>query len=207
MAYVKRWAPRSFKPLELRAPTLLPGEGRAVRGDARSVVHDLSKVDLAYLDPPYNQHRYFTNYHIWETLVAWDRPPHYGIACKRLDSRDPATKSVFNRKPEMPAALRQLVADVRAEVVVLSYNDESWVSLTELVEICSVHGHVAVLAFDSKRYVGAQIGIHGPTGEKVGTVSHLRNVEYLLVAGPKDVVTEMTAPYDDGTAARPARRG
>ena len=53
-------------------------------------------VDLMYLDPPYNQHRYFTNYHIWETLVRWDAPEHYGIACKRIDSRDDATKSVFN---------------------------------------------------------------------------------------------------------------
>ena len=30
----------------------------------------LGHFDLAYLDPPYNQHRYFTNYHVWETLVA-----------------------------------------------------------------------------------------------------------------------------------------
>jgi len=37
-----------------------------------------------------------------------------------------------------------------------------------------------VLAFDSKRYVGAQIGIHNPQGEKVGKVARLRNVEYLV---------------------------
>ena len=34
MAYVKQWAPRSFKPLELRVPELLAGPGAAVRGDA-----------------------------------------------------------------------------------------------------------------------------------------------------------------------------
>jgi adenine-specific DNA-methyltransferase len=50
------------------------------------------------------------------------------------------------------------------------------------------HQEVRMLAFDSKRYVGAQIGIHGPTGEKVGTVSRLRNVEYLFVAGPTERV-------------------
>ena len=51
-----------------------------------------------YLDPPYNQHRYFTNYHVWETLVRWDEPAHYGIACKRVDARDDSTRSVFNSK-------------------------------------------------------------------------------------------------------------
>ncbi len=38
---------------------------------------------------------------------------------------------------------------------------------------------------DFKRYVGAQIGIHDPSGRKVGTVSHLRNTETLFVVGPE----------------------
>lgn len=183
MAYVKQWAKRSYKPLELRRPDLLAGTGRAVRADALEVAGSLGSFDFAYLDPPYNQHRYFTNYHVWETLVAWDAPEHYGVACKRVDARDPATKSVFNAKRAMPGALRAVIKAVDARLVVVSYNDESWVGIDDLVEACSAHGRVEVLAFDSKRYVGAQIGIHSPTGERVGEVSHLRNVEYVLVAG------------------------
>jgi len=195
MAYVKEWSARSFHRLELREPDLLDGPGRALRADATEVVGELPEVDLAYLDPPYNQHRYFTNYHIWETLVAWDAPDHYGIACKRIDSRDPSTKSVFNATRAMPAALAATVAGVRAGVVVLSYNNESWVGLDDLVAMGAERGAVRVLAFDSKRYVGAQIGIHGPDGTKVGAVSHLRNLEYVLVAGDRAVVDRMTAPF------------
>ena len=46
-----------------------------------------------------------------------------------------------------------------------------------------------------RRYVGAQIGIHNPKGEKVGEVSHLTNREYLFVAGPDAarIVTDATA--------------
>jgi adenine-specific DNA-methyltransferase len=199
MAYVKSWATRSFNPLELRMPELLPGPGRAVRGDACKLAGSLGTFDVAYLDPPYNQHRYFTNYHIWETLVAWDAPEHYGIACKRMDSRDDATKSVFNLTRQMPPALRQVIADVDARVVVVSYNDESWVSLEQLVEMCEVHGYVTALAFDSKRYVGAQIGIYNPSGDKVGKISHLRNLEYVLVAGAERDVKRVAAPYSAST--------
>ena len=78
MAFLKQWAPRAGNDLELRVPELLPGPGRAVRGDALDLVKTLPRTDLAYIDPPYNQHRYFTNYHIWETLVRWDAPEHYG---------------------------------------------------------------------------------------------------------------------------------
>jgi len=41
----------------------------------------------------------------------------------------------------------------------------------------------------------AQIGIYNPSGEKVGEVARLRNLEYVVVAGPKGEVEAMTAPY------------
>lgn len=191
MAYLKQWAPRSYRDLELRVPQLLPGTGRALRCDATDAVLELADVDFAYVDPPYNQHRYFTNYHVWETLVRWDAPDHYGVACKRVDSRNPETKSAFNRRREMPSALREVLAKLRARVVVVSYNDEAWVAPAEIEDWLRDAGHedVRVLGFDSKRYVGAQIGIHDPQGRKVGKVSHLRNTEYLVVAGPRDQVS------------------
>jgi adenine-specific DNA-methyltransferase len=165
----------------------------------------LGSFDLAYLDPPYNQHRYFTNYHVWETLVAWDHPEHYGVACKRLDARDDATKSAFNKRREMPAALRACIDGVDAEVVVVSYNDESWLTLDDLRDMVAARGHVEVLAFESKRYVGAQIGIHNPAGVKVGEVGRLRNLEYVVVAGPRETVARMAVPYrGDAVSAVPS---
>ena len=188
MAYVKQWSKRSYNPLDLRRPSLLPGSGAAARMDAQDFVNRAEPVDLAYLDPPYNQHRYYTNYHIWETLVRWDAPAHYGVACKRLDCRDDNTKSVFNRKSEMPIALEDVVRSVRAKLVVLSYNDESWIPRARLEQTMAVHGHVVTLEFDSKRYVGAQIGIYNPKGKRVGQISHLRNTEYVVLAGERGIV-------------------
>ena len=185
MAYLKAWSARSAQPLALRLPELLPGPGAMVAGDARTTVDTLPPVDLMYLDPPYNQHRYFTNYHVWETLVRWDAPEHYGIACKRADAREESTKSVFNKRHEMGPALFDLLVRARAEVVAVSYNDESWLSPEELTEALVAAGYdeTRVLAFDSKRYVGAQIGVFNPRGERVGEATRLRNVEYLFLAG------------------------
>jgi adenine-specific DNA-methyltransferase len=192
MAYVKQWAPRSAKPLELRVPELLEGPGRAVLGDAVGLAPGLGAFDLAYLDPPYNQHRYFTNYHVWETLVAWDAPEPYGVACKRIDARDPATRSPFNSKKSMPAALAEVVRTVDCELLVLSYNDESWLGADELEALCGEgrgeRREVATLSFDSARYVGARIGIFDPAGRKVGRVGRLSNRELLVIAGPAAAV-------------------
>jgi adenine-specific DNA-methyltransferase len=206
MAYLKRWAPRAHKDLELRVPELLAGGGASVHGDALEVVDELPRVDVAYLDPPYNQHRYFTNYHVWESLVRWDKPAHYGVACKRIDSRSAETRSPFNSKKTMPAALHSVISRVKASLVVVSYNDESWVSPAQIMSWLREAGHVDVrmLAFDFKRYVGAQIGIHNPAGVKVGTVSHLRNTEYVFVAGPTDQV-EAAVAAASAASATPAR--
>ena len=115
MAYLKQWAPRAQQPPDPAGARAARRPGRrGARRRGRRWSATLGSFDLAYLDPPYNQHRYFTNYHVWETLVAWDAPEHYGIACKRIDARDDATKSAFNRKREMPAALRACIEAVDA---------------------------------------------------------------------------------------------
>lgn len=196
MAYVKKWADRSFKQMELKIPELLSGGGTAIQGDAVALAPKLRSFDLAYLDPPYNQHRYFSNYHIWETLVAWDAPEHYGVACKRIDNRDDSTKSRFNERKNMPSAFKEVVKSLKSQVMVLSYNNESWVTDEELLEMCSSYESVRLLAFDSKRYVGAQIGVFNPKGERVGEISHLRNYEWVVIAGPNEVVQRMINGYE-----------
>jgi len=218
MAYVKQWAPRSYNPLELRVPELLAGPGCAVRGDAVALAPLLGHFDLAYLDPPYNQHRYFTNYHVWETLVAWDAPEAYGVARKRVDARDPSTRSEFNSKRTMPAALASVVRSVDCDLLVLSYNDESWLGLDDLEAMCAQPGPgsssaraVATLTFDSARYVGARIGIFDPSGRKVGRVGHLSNQELLVISGEAalvrhvvDAVRSLRSTTSTAPAAAPA---
>src|SRR5699024_9044904 len=135
MSYLKDWAPRAFGDLTLCPPTLLDGPGRTIVGDAIDTVDRVGPADLMYLDPPYNQHRYFTNYHIWETLVRWDFPEHYGVACKRADAREACTKSVFNSKRRMPDALGAVLCAARAQVLIVSCNDESWISAEQMVRM------------------------------------------------------------------------
>jgi adenine-specific DNA-methyltransferase len=191
MAYLKNWSHRSKHNLELLVPELIPGTGKSVLGLAEDVISELPEVDLLYMDPPYNQHRYFTNYHIWETLVRWDEPSTYGIANKRLDVRTKDHRSAFNSKPAMPLALRELVSDVKAETVVLSYNNESWLSRDELLDICSVKGHVEIIDVDFKRYVGSQIGVYNKAGERVAEPGARRNTEHVVIAGEKSMVQRL----------------
>ena len=181
MAYLKQWAPRALNDLDLRIPAVLPGGGMATQLDALDAVCQFD-ADLAYLDPPYNQHSYLGNYHIWETLVRWDKPQVYGKACKRIDCR--AYRSDFNFKLRIHEALQSLLESIRAKYILVSFSNEGYVSRSEMEDLLASRGHVAVVEIDFKRYVGAQIGIYNPKGEKVGKVSHLRNKEHLYLVSP-----------------------
>lgn len=188
MAYMKSWATRALKPLELRMPALQPavaaGPCRATRADALETAAAFDG-DLVYLDPPYNQHSYLGNYHIWESLVLWDRPETYGIANKRIDVR--TRKSAFNSRPGIGPALQAVIDAIAAPNLIVSFNDEGYLGRDQLVEMLSGRGEVQVIEIARPRYVGARIGIHNPKGEKVGAVGRLRNVEYLFVVSERPV--------------------
>ncbi len=186
MAYLKQWAPRAHNRLTLRVPDVLPraeaGKGMALQSDAMDSIDQINALqpDLVYLDPPYNQHNYLGNYHVWESIVRNDEPEAYGIACKRVDCRE--RKSVFNSRPRATEAMTQLIDRLEAPYLVISFSDEGYIDRKTMEAMLTRLGTVTTYAHDTKRYVGAQIGIHNPDGDKVGTVSHLRNTEFLYVA-------------------------
>lgn len=189
MAYLKQWAPRAHKDLALRVPALRPraqhGRCEAMQREAVDAAGAV-EVDVAYLDPPYNQHSYLGNYHVWESLVRWDRPEVYGVACKRVDCRE--RRSAFNTRAGCARALTDVLGALRAKAVVASFSDEGYIPREAMERaLASLWGgaaQVSTVTYDYKRYVGAQIGIYNPKGEKVGRVGHLRNREFLFVATP-----------------------
>ena len=161
---------------------LIGGHGCALRGDANTLCGTMARVDIAYIDPPYNQHSYNSNYHIWETMVRNYAPASYGIARKREDCRE--VKSDYNAKGRSWDAFSRLIRDVRATHLIVSFSNEGFFAYDDIVALLEdVQGEVSVVPVEFRRYVGATIGIHNLRGEKVGRVSHVTNREFLFVAG------------------------
>ncbi len=204
MAYLKAWAPRSHQAMRLRVPDLLPGSGRAICGDALDAAH--TRADIAYLDPPYNQHKYLGNYHIWESLVCWDKPEVYGVARKRVDCR--SRKSAFNAKRGARDALAAVVDRITAPHLVVSFSDEGFLNRDQIEEILLPKGEILAIEVDYPRYVGARIGIFNPSGVRTGQVSHLRNTEVLYVVSKDLAALERAraAGRDPGAAIGAPRR-
>ncbi len=182
MAYLKKWAARALKPLSLRLPEMLPGKGEATQLDATEAA--TLPADLVYMDPPYNQHDYHSNYHLWETLIRWDEPEVYGVACKRIDCK--THKNPFNSKRKIATAMAAVVEACRAPYMVVSFNNEGFLGREQIESMLEKKGKIEVFSLDHPRYVGARIGIYNPKGKKVGKITHTRNKELLFVVAPDE---------------------
>ena len=110
-------------------------------------------------------------------------PEHYGVACKRVDCRE--RKSDFNSRKRAVSAFRMFLSRLQSPFLVVSFNNEGYISRAAMEQMLASRGEVHVLEYDYKRYVGAQIGIHDLNGNRVGQVSHVRNREYLYVVVPR----------------------
>lgn len=113
--------------------------------------------DLAYLDPPYNQHPYGSNYHLLNTLVLWDKPavsPTITGGAKSAIRTDWRTqrRSPYNYRGQAVAALANLVAALRARCIVMSYSTEGFIPVEEVAQVLGERGPLQVLVQPYKRY-------------------------------------------------------
>lgn len=136
-------------------------DNRVTQMDAQSLADGWSKTlgpppDIVYLDPPYNQHPYGSNYHLLNTLALWDQPdvPAFGRGSKsaiRTDWRRDR-RSAFNRAGEAPAALYRLVDSLPARWVLLSYSTDGNISTDDLLDAFTRRGATWLLPRRYKRY-------------------------------------------------------
>lgn len=174
-AYLAHWSPRSHHDLLLEVPLLPvnePERHRVLRGDIFDVIAAGGTYDLAYLDPPYGSNnekmppsrvRYSAYYHLWTTVVLNDRPPVFGRANRREDSRDEAAASAFEDFRQGSdgrylalVALEQLIQQTQARYLLLSYSSGGRATRQELHDLLVASGRLRqVLEIDYRRNVMA----------------------------------------------------
>jgi adenine-specific DNA-methyltransferase len=124
-------------PFTLQPLSRFPGPAPTIiEGDMLALLPQI-ETDIAYFDPPYNQRQYCDNYHVLENLGRWEKPPLSGKT-RKFDRS--GLRSPFSRKAEASAALRRLVAGVRARHVFLSYSSEGILGVEEIMTTLRTRG-------------------------------------------------------------------
>lgn len=126
-AYLKHWDPRALRPLRfvpVSANTALPGEVGTSNARIEDIIATVD-CDILYLDPPYTQNQYGTQYHLLETLVKDDAP-----SLSRITGSRPVTpmRSDWSKDIHKQILFDRVIATTKARHVIFSYSVDGFMS-------------------------------------------------------------------------------
>ena len=97
--------------------------------DTNKLISDTGDFDLAYFDPPYNQHPYGSNYFMLNLLVGYRKPTAMSSVSGIPTSWN---RSLYNKRRHALDQLTDAITRVDARYVLLSFNDEGFITPSEL---------------------------------------------------------------------------
>ena len=158
---------RILAPIRLRLPELLDGPPAEAGCQEAADFARGRPADLCYLDPPYNQHQYGSNYHLLNTIALWDRPVVSqerradGSLRRKAGIREDwvRTRSAYCYRASAAAALAGLLEAVDARYLVLSYSTEGLIPFEELEALLEPQGELELYGSGYVKYRGGRQSI------------------------------------------------
>ena len=141
--------------IKLRPPVLsrFDCDTAVCQQDANALAGELDDADLVYIDPPYNQHPYGSNYFMLNLLVDYQRPDEVSRV-----SGIPVgwNRSAYNKRAQSYEAFERLVAATHAKFLLISFNSEGFIDKRQMVGLLEKYGRVEVLETQYNTFRGSR---------------------------------------------------
>ena len=141
--------------------------------DANVLVKHLKGLDITYIDPPYNQHPYGSNYHMLNTIIRNKMPTNIS---KVAGIPQYWNKSDYNKKNKALESFEQLVYDIDSKYLLISYNNEGFISFDEMCNMLSKYGELDIQEIDYVAFRG---------GKNLKEKKNKHTIEYLFTLKKK----------------------
>ncbi len=121
--------------------------------DANEAARHLKNLDLVYLDPPYNQHPYGSNYFMLNLLVNYQRPEEVSkVSGIPTDWR----RSGYNVRSQSLRLFQELIERLDTKFLLISFNNEGFISPQEMWAMLNRLGSVNVLEMKYNAFRGSR---------------------------------------------------
>ena len=114
--------------------------------DSNELIKQISG-DILYLDPPYNQRQYSSNYHILNTITQYDNFTPKGKTGLREYNR-----SNYCKKGEVHNNFEDLIKNAKFQYIFLSYNNEGLMSKSDVEKIMKKYGKYSLEIKEYQRF-------------------------------------------------------
>lgn len=126
-AFLKHWDPRALKPIEFKRVCFndsFHNETEFLNSKIEDIISEIN-CDILYLDPPYTQNQYGTQYHLLETLVLYDNPNVSNITGSRSTA---PMRSDWSKDYKTHILFDKILAKTKAKYIVFSYSKDGFMS-------------------------------------------------------------------------------
>lgn len=154
-AFLKHWDKRALKEITIN-PISETGKLRfnniCLYNDKIEKIISEVECDILYLDPPYTQNQYGTQYHLLETLVLDDNPEISKITGSRYTA---PMRSDWSYDVKAHILLDEVIAKTKAKHIMMSYSDDGIMSkeyITALMKIYGKEGTFTLTKIPFKKY-------------------------------------------------------
>ena len=126
-AFLKKWDHRALKPIHFISVVSDDNDHRNIvvyNDKIENIILNID-CDILYIDPPYSQNQYGTQYHLLETLILNDSP-----SVSRITGSRPVTpmRSDWSKNYKVHILLDYVLAKTKAKYIIMSYNNKGLMS-------------------------------------------------------------------------------
>ena len=121
--------------------------------DSNEIIKTLPEVDLAYMDPPYNQHPYGSNYFMLNLILDYKYPEKIS---KVSGIPEDWNRSFYNKGKRALNALTHLAENINAKYVLISFNSEGFIKHDEMTELLTKIGKLEILETKYNTFRGSR---------------------------------------------------
>jgi len=121
--------------------------------DSNEIIKTLPEVDLAYVDPPYNQHPYGSNYFMLNVILDYKNPEK---TSKISGIPEDWNRSAYNKEHYALNALTHLVEKINAKYVLISFNSEGFINVEQMKNMLKKIGNTEILETKYNTFRGSR---------------------------------------------------
>ena len=147
-AYLKKIKKSAQKEMILKPAlfTLNSNKHQVFNADSNALIKEI-KGDILYLDPPYNERQYGSNYHLLNTIAKYDSFEPQGKTGLREYYR-----SDYCKKNVVKNSFEELIKNANFKYIFLSYNNEGLMTEDEVKSIMSIYGKYSLKTTNYQRF-------------------------------------------------------
>lgn len=146
---------RIFGKIELKEPVFsnFESELEIYQKDTVALSKELKDLDIVYLDPPYNQHPYGSNYFMLNLILK----NRLDVEVSKISGiTQDWNRSDFNKPRQALKSMEEIIANLDTKYAIISYNSEGFIGFDEMKEMLEKYGKVKTVEITYNTFRGSR---------------------------------------------------